>query len=72
MEQKKIIDAFFQYIWMYWSISECNKIYGELSGHIWDKWVSSRYDIGTFYSLIDERCQQLLIGRAMATSLKES
>lgn len=72
MEQKKVIDAFFRYIWLYWSYTECRLIYGGLYKHIWDKWVSSQCNIEVFYSSIDERCQRILIDRAMATSLKVS
>ena len=63
---KSDISSFFYYMWNSGNKKECEIIFGDSEEHIWSIWLHSKYNIGSFYGMIDKDCRDALEKRALS------
>lgn len=62
------VSNFFYYMWNKWNKKECDMIFDDISDHVWCKWtIDSRYQIDSFYALLDKNCRDKLVSHAIET-----
>lgn len=65
-----IVSSYFYYMWNYWGTpEECRQVFGEMSSHFWEKWVSlfKSYSSGAaerFYAELSDDNRRKLVERA--------
>ena len=68
---ENIVTSFFFYMWNAWGEEECKIVFGNMSGHFWEKWCSfcNKTASGAaekFYSNLSDDNRRLLVERAVA------
>lgn len=66
---ERIVSSYFFYMWNRWCERECEKVFGWLHNHLWEKWCyfcndSSRGAAEKFYAELTKNTRQLIVNRA--------